>query len=81
MFEHENRIESVFTDPGKICHQHKHNSVTGFAEVADQRAGLYETEQEIRKFHALFKYKINKENLPKILEELLKYKDFISVTK
>ena len=35
MLEDENRIESVFTDPGKNCHEHKHNSVTGFAEIAD----------------------------------------------
>ena len=34
----------------------------------------YESGQELRKYASLFKHKINSENLPKILEALLKYR-------
>jgi hypothetical protein len=33
----------------------------------------FQQEQEIRKFEPLFKLKVNSENLPAILEELLKH--------
>ena len=45
------------------------------------RAGLYESEEEIRRYKCLFDYKINKENLPAILEEMRKYKNNLSVFK
>lgn len=35
--------------------------------------GIYESQQEIRKYESLFKLKVNSENLPILLAELLKY--------
>jgi hypothetical protein len=41
-------------------------------EPESSREGGFQQEQEIRKYEPLFKLKVNPENLPAILDELLK---------
>ena len=42
-------------------------------EIEPGPKGTYESQQEIRRYESLFKLKVNSENLPMLLAELLRY--------